>query len=237
MNDGGRSGSFFFWTFDQSVIIKTVTADEKRVLLNVLLPEYLKRLEGGDSALVRVLGMYMLCINHYSINVMLMQNVLLPTRPHAKFDIKGSRFQRQVMSPSAVTLPRPTMKDLDFFATHKSLSLSEEDAQVLMRRLTGDVKMLAGLGLMDYSLLVAVYSQSDEVSFDSPYFYCNCSCVGLSYRIALIDIMQAYNFAKRAENCLKQVVYRVPQIELSSVSPEMYAVRFLKVIRSALNSL
>lgn len=38
-NDGGRSGSFFFFTQDQQFLVKTMTAAERRTLLQML-PHY-----------------------------------------------------------------------------------------------------------------------------------------------------------------------------------------------------
>jgi 1-phosphatidylinositol-4-phosphate 5-kinase len=196
-------------------------------------------MEGGDSQFIKVIGLYMLCINHYAINLIVMENALVPnSNPLMKFDIKGSRFNRQALKhPDATpttSLSKLTLKDLDFYALYKSLKLSPQDAEKLMRRLTEDVAVLARLGLMDYSLLIAVYYEHDEQDFESAYFYRKNSNEGLSYRLALIDITQLYNFSKRTENCLKHVLYRIPYSELSSVNPEYYATRFLEACKAIL---
>mmetsp|Transcript_13546 Transcript_13546/g.25523 ORF Transcript_13546/g.25523 Transcript_13546/m.25523 type:complete len:661 (-) Transcript_13546:3658-5640(-) len=234
---GGRSGSFIYRTFDKFFIVKTVTPEEKRTFLNLLLPHYVKRIGEGNTQFVRVLGIYMLCINHYSINLMIMENVLIPQASLLmKFDLKGSKFQRQVLKQpnEALSISKITLKDVDFQNIYKSLKLSDEDAERLMFRLEGDVRMLESLGMMDYSLLVAVYYEHEETDYGSPYFYRKKSSEGLSYRIALIDITQAYDFTKRSENCLKRTLIRVPPDELSSVSPDQYASRFLTACRTIL---
>eukprot|EP00359_Climacostomum_virens_P005124 CAMPEP_0204917980 /NCGR_PEP_ID=MMETSP1397-20131031/15693_1 /ASSEMBLY_ACC=CAM_ASM_000891 /TAXON_ID=49980 /ORGANISM="Climacostomum Climacostomum virens, Strain Stock W-24" /LENGTH=634 /DNA_ID=CAMNT_0052091029 /DNA_START=689 /DNA_END=2595 /DNA_ORIENTATION=+ len=236
---GGRSGSFIYRTFDKFFIVKTVTPEEKRTFLNLLLPHYVKRIGEGNTQFVRVLGIYMLCINHYSINLMIMENVLIPQASLLmKFDLKGSKFQRQVLKQpnEALSISKITLKDVDFQNIYKSLKLSDEDAERLMFRLEGDVRMLESLGMMDYSLLVAVYYEHEETDYGSPYFYRKKSSEGLSYRIALIDITQAYDFTKRSENCLKRTLIRVPPDELSSVSPDQYASRFLTACRTILVS-
>ena len=43
-NDGGRSGSFFFFSQDKQFLVKTMTTGERKTLLNML-PSYIKHLQ------------------------------------------------------------------------------------------------------------------------------------------------------------------------------------------------
>jgi hypothetical protein len=56
--DGGRSGMFFFFNFDKTLIIKTITSTELSVLRGRIEKyfEYLKKNE--SSLIVKILGLY-----------------------------------------------------------------------------------------------------------------------------------------------------------------------------------
>jgi hypothetical protein len=134
-------------------MLKTITSSEKLSLLNRLLPKYFERVISGDSALVRILGVFQVqCVGNYCTNLVLMENVSLQTRVSEVFDLKGSSYQRNShdLSSSSVGL------DINFNFEIGSLALDPEDAQRLFRRVSQDSLMLASSNVMDYSLLVTV---------------------------------------------------------------------------------
>ena len=55
-NTGGRSGSFFYFTSDNRFIIKSITKDERQVLLGRFLKEYFSKIH--DSLLAQIYGVY-----------------------------------------------------------------------------------------------------------------------------------------------------------------------------------
>lgn len=59
-DDGGKSGSFFFFTEDKKFIIKTMTNSEKKTLLRMLpsMTEFIMK-TGGKSLISRIYGLYM----------------------------------------------------------------------------------------------------------------------------------------------------------------------------------
>lgn len=61
-NDGGRSGSFFFFTQDQQFLVKTMTTTERKTLLQML-PNYVKHLrqlksQNQSSLIAPILGTF-----------------------------------------------------------------------------------------------------------------------------------------------------------------------------------
>jgi hypothetical protein len=56
--DGGRSGMFFFFNFDKTLIIKTITSTELSVLRGRI-EEYFNYLKRHESSLiVKIMGLY-----------------------------------------------------------------------------------------------------------------------------------------------------------------------------------
>ena len=55
---GGKSGSFFFFTEDRDLIIKTITKDEFFKYLQIL-PEFIEHLQSNPNSLIsRIYGLY-----------------------------------------------------------------------------------------------------------------------------------------------------------------------------------
>mmetsp|Transcript_28970 Transcript_28970/g.51794 ORF Transcript_28970/g.51794 Transcript_28970/m.51794 type:complete len:516 (-) Transcript_28970:47-1594(-) len=220
---GGSSGAFMYTSHDSKFVLKTITTQEKLVLLNKLLTLYLSRLQTQDSALVRVLGVFQVqCVNNYSTNLVLMENIFADAKVLRKFDLKGSLYNRETKSATSIG------KDVDFLKSVGSLSLIEEDAETLLRRVERDSEMLLSEGLMDYSLLVGVCE--DRSRFPSNYSY-RSTKEGEVYLIALIDFLQEYNTSKRLENFFKVKVRRAKHEEVSSVEPVLYRERFINFVK------
>jgi hypothetical protein len=217
---GGRSGAFVYTTYDGKLVIKTISTEEKLTLLNRLLPGYLERAMTGDSALVRVLGVFQVqCVGNYATNLLLMHNVSLTK--HCRYDLKGSTYSRATLDISSLSVGL----DTNFLNEVGRLDLDPQDAEKLVRRVTLDSAMLSSKNVMDYSLLVTV--SSGEPCAHQPHYIYRSSRKGPVYLIAVIDILQDYNFRKKAETLWKVKVLRVPLSSLSSVEPEFYAARLL----------
>jgi len=232
---GGSSGAFIYLTHDKRFLIKTITVEEKLVLLNTLLPGYLERLFSSDSALVRILGVFLIqCVGNYSTNVVLMENVSSCEEKLSVFDLKGSLHARK----SKVSSQLDVKKDCNFIDELGTIDLRPDEAAKLLSRLNRDVEMLSSLNIMDYSLLVTI-CKGDVPSFINPGYVYQGNHKNEFYLIALIDVLQIYNFSKKAETFWKTKVKRVNLRELSSVESKMYAQRFLnfaaQVMRSSLN--
>lgn len=94
----GASGSFFYFTVDQVYMIKTLTYDEHRFLLEIL-PQYTDYMERNPRSLIcRFFGMYAIRLYGHTEYVVVMNNVLrVPGGLHKIdeiYDLKGSRINR-----------------------------------------------------------------------------------------------------------------------------------------------
>jgi len=74
----GRSGSFFFFSYDNKLLIKTISPSEKETLLKMLDPmiEHIQKSQ-NQSLLARIYGLYQIKTNIFdSMTVIVMQNIL-----------------------------------------------------------------------------------------------------------------------------------------------------------------
>lgn len=214
-------------------MIKTIKSHEKVVFLRKMLPGFKDRVQSGDSMLVRIYGMYMLCVGSYSINLVVMENILYGTEASLlKFDLKGSRYRRKVMKHNKplLTTHSRVFKDVDFENSLAKLYLSKPDIKRLNALLAHDVAYLQSQGVMDYSLSVSLSRGQVDTASKSKYFFKKTDSDSDFYMIALIDFMQDFDARKRIESCFKRYVKRVPAAELSSVEPVAYARRFLNYV-------
>jgi 1-phosphatidylinositol-4-phosphate 5-kinase len=62
----GKSGSFFFFSFDNKFLIKTITSSEKNILLDML-DDYINHiiLTDNKSLLARIYGVFTIKSNYY----------------------------------------------------------------------------------------------------------------------------------------------------------------------------
>jgi hypothetical protein len=91
--------------------------------------------------------------------------------------------------------------------------------------------MLTDQNIMDYSLLVTVCI--GEVIVRPHYAYRSTSR-GCVYLIAMIDILQEYNWVKRVETFVKAKIRRIPLLSFSAVEPRLYSQRLLEFLKQIL---
>lgn len=91
----GRSGAFVFNTCDRKYLVKSMTSEEKSVLLE-LLPSYLRYLKWNPSTLLpRFLGFHAMKMYGQIFYFVVMGNILSTSEPiHRRYDIKGSWVDR-----------------------------------------------------------------------------------------------------------------------------------------------
>ena len=112
-----------------------------------------------------------------------------------------------------------------------------------MNVLQEDVNLLLRYGLMDYSLLMCIqknpnkdskmlFNEDKELDDLSRHRFMS-SCGRFIYRIGIIDYLQSYNMAKRAENFIKTRLLFKGDGDggISAVPPEAYAKRFMHSMR------
>jgi hypothetical protein len=56
--DGGRSGQFFFFNYDSTLIIKTINSNEMKVVREKMKDYYEHFMKNGNSLIVKIFGLY-----------------------------------------------------------------------------------------------------------------------------------------------------------------------------------
>lgn len=228
LNPGGASQSFLTSLGDTRFMIKTINKQEKDIFLKMLREYYYRIRNDPYSRLVRILGLYSIGSN--STLIILMENIVQFPQQGYIFDLKGSSFNRKVLTSEVIEAPHGSvMKDLDFKSFDFMLQLEHDTANQLKNSLKKDVSLLKRYGIMDYSLLLAIYDTKPE-SFNR---YTINSTSNYTYSLGIIDIFQQFNFRKKTEAEFKKVI---SSEGASSIDPISYARRFLEFIFTELFS-
>lgn len=102
--------------------------------------------------------MYRLTVDNVEHYLVVMRNVFSNhLKIHMKYDLKGSTVDREA-SQKEREKSAPTFKDNDFLKDGVKIHIGEEAKVKLMETLKADVNFLAGLHVMDYSLLLGVHN-------------------------------------------------------------------------------
>ena len=240
----GRSGSFFFYSHDRKFIIKTISAEEKNTLLDIL-HDYFNYIKDHNSTLMtKIYGIYTVVIkNASSVNVILMQNLFgcSPIHIQRMFDLKGSSVQRKTKNVQNWKRDQ-VLKDLDYQwltkVERKLINFKEEDILEIKNNLINDIGFYKRLSLMDYSLLFIIIDFPNNIDpdynqimgfLDDPKYKGHVYKSGNEkyiYIVGIIDYLQKYNFKKKMEHCIKGIVYGKEKNMVSAVEPEYYGKRF-----------
>lgn len=166
---GGKSGEFFFFSFDNKLIIKTMTSDELRVILEILSRYHKHHIhDNPKSLLAKIYGIFTFQRDNDPdpVHLIMMRNVngWPGNCVVRKYDLKGSTFARQVekrKNASRDSLsPEETYKDIDFLNYDQSFFIKQELKSVILDVIHKDVQFLKGCGIIDYSLAVYMIDKS-----------------------------------------------------------------------------
>ncbi|XP_073355699.1 phosphatidylinositol 4-phosphate 5-kinase 2 isoform X3 [Aegilops tauschii subsp. strangulata] len=162
LSSPGKSGSFFYLTQDERLMIKTVKKSEVKLLIRML-PSYHKHVKRYKNSLItRFYGVH--SVKPYGgqkVRFIVMGNLFCSEhRIHRRYDLKGSSYGRKSDRFEEETGDATTLKDLDLnFAFRMQRPLYKE----LHEQLRRDCAFLESEGIMDYSLLVGVHFCDDIV--------------------------------------------------------------------------
>lgn len=144
----GRSGSFFFFSHDRKLIIKSMSSEELRVFLERL-PAFRDHYQQNqNSMLAKIFGVFTVNTRYMKkVHVMLMENTIQLKNANLMthiFDLKGSSFQRLVKGDNLS--PSTTLKDenwLQFNGPNRAaVKFSKEDKARLVKAVTVDIQFL-----------------------------------------------------------------------------------------------
>jgi len=151
-----KSGQFFFYSHDGRYVIKTQTAGESKFLRRIL-PHYVQYMSKcPHNFLTHFYGMYRVKMRHLRRNVhfVIMRSVFDTEKEvHKIWDLKGSIQGRFAKEGETV------YKDLDIKNEGRKLTVGPKKRKLILDQLTNDASFLAGLRIMDYSLLLGVHSR------------------------------------------------------------------------------
>eukprot|EP00941_MAST-03F_sp_MAST-3F-sp1_P006164 g6164.t1 len=250
----GKSGMLFWKTADSKYTIKTV----KRLELDVmrrLLPKYyehmyMTRRRDQESLLCRFLGLYRIRVKALGDELILvvMENVFLTNDPRItisqKYDLKGSSKNRIISE--AELKAGATGKDHNFIANVGKLSIGAPAKTCLITTLRNDATFLERANIVDYSLLLGISEHEANVpcSQRTGSHVIRSLCKKKTYFMAVIDLLQSYNFKKKFETTIKAPSTLVASRSnrdtlleasgISSVPPEIYSKRFIEFLSNCM---
>ncbi|OMJ93156.1 hypothetical protein SteCoe_3977 [Stentor coeruleus] len=231
---GGRSDSFIYSTYDNKFIIKTIKKSEAKLFLNRFLPTYLSRVHNSSSKLSRIYGAFK--VYPQKQYVILMENILYNKDKSLIFDIKGSKLDREVKNildpknPPVGTI----MKDINFIKFEYRFDIENIVKESIIESLIQDFLVLKDAGIMDYSILLGICKEiqhEEEVELNR---YSLKMKNGDIVSIGIIDLLQVYNLSKFSEKSVKAIFNKKENI--SSANPEDYFMRICQFTREIFSS-
>jgi hypothetical protein len=219
LSSEGKSGAFFYFTADGRFVIKTITKEEKRLIVAILPSyyEYVSAEENRNTLITRIYGVHSLYVKKNSttwlpfgkrkpkLYFLVMSNLFATEQEiHRRYDLKGSWIGRRAKKGDSAVV----FKDLNFKDEGMKIILGPHRAPFIAQ-VERDARWLASHNLLDYSLLIGVHEiASDEDLAISGEYECVLSADGQkAYYIGIIDILTEYNAIKRAENVAKTIQY------------------------------
>ncbi|CAD8115621.1 unnamed protein product [Paramecium sonneborni] len=240
--DGGKSGAFILFTFDNKLLIKTINEQELLVIRQNL-GSYFLHLYENDSLISPIYGIFKFELQNglESKIFIVMRNALqIPSNYVIRtYDLKGSEYQRKVLKSDDCKrdLKKTTLKDIDFKEEEVKLYIPENIKDQLKNSLIKDSEFFQKLNIMDYSLLIikmnwSFYSKDEK---DIPSFFnSKLSCIpsvkekGIYYHIAIIDYLQIWNAEKKIEQVTKLAINVNKDLDISAKNPQEYTKRFIE---------
>jgi 1-phosphatidylinositol-3-phosphate 5-kinase len=220
---GGKSNVYFAKSLDERFIVKQVTKTEL-VSFEEFAPEYFKYLtdslnSGSPTCLAKILGIYQVSVKHLKggketkMDLMVMENLFYKRNISRVYDLKGSARSRYNSDTSGVN---KVLLDTNLLEALRSnpIFLGSKAKRSLERAVWNDTSFLAGVDVMDYSLLVGVDEESSELV------------------IGIIDFMRQYTWDKHLETWVKAsgILGGPKNASPTIISPKQYKRRFRKAM-------
>ncbi|XP_076228988.1 1-phosphatidylinositol 3-phosphate 5-kinase fab1 isoform X2 [Nomia melanderi] len=219
---GGKSGSSFCKSRDDRFIIKEMSRLEMQIFLNFA-PNYFAYMEKCQQTkqptlLGKIVGVYRVSFKNNTTNaalrtsVLVMENLFYNRTITDKFDLKGSVRNRLVNPDDMCHEGELVLLDENLLnmSCDSPLYIRSHSKAVLNRAIEQDTKFLADNSVMDYSLLVGLEPNSDELV------------------LGIIDYIRTFTWDKKLETMVKKSGILGGQGKLPTIiSPEEYRARFI----------
>ncbi|KAL3632853.1 hypothetical protein CASFOL_025837 [Castilleja foliolosa] len=210
-------------TLDGRFIVKQVTKTELESFIKFA-PRYFEYVSesigsGFPTCLAKMFGVYEVTSKHLKngketkMYVVVIENVLFGRNPSRLYDLKGSSRSRYNPDPSGsnkVLLDQNLIEEMPT----SPIFVGNESKRLLERAIWNDTAFLASIDVMDYSLLVGVDDEKNELVF------------------GIINIMRQYTWDKHLETWFTgSGIFGGPKNTLPTiVNPKDYKKRFRKAM-------
>ncbi|KAI9511722.1 hypothetical protein F5148DRAFT_1168306 [Russula earlei] len=242
---GGKSGSAFLKTLDDRFIAKEMSRTEFQTMESFA-PAYFAYMSSAVSAnrptlLAKVFGCYKISFKKSSkdkpsgrwkstqMNFIVMENLFYDRRFSKIYDLKGSTRNRHVKSTGR---ENEVLLDENLVQTaHLApFYLREHSKRILRGALYNDSKFLSDINVMDYSLVVGVDSQNNELVVGIVGTYRPYRCLIKLLRPS--DYVRTYTLDKKLETWVKESAFLggAGKGEPTVVTPKLYRQRFVSAM-------
>lgn len=217
---GGKSGSTFLKTVNDQFILKEMSKLELQSFLSIA-DDYFSYIEKSyhdnkPSLLSIIFGIYRIVYTDSTTKssseyyFMVMRNLFYKRNISQRFDLKGSVRNRLVNTDDPDNTEHVLMdENLLRITGEHPLFIHQSSKQILNECINSDSKFLTSISVMDYSLLVGVDKENQELV------------------LGIIDYVRPFTWDKKIERVVKSVVStELPTI----VEPELYRERFCEAM-------
>ncbi|KAH7423845.1 hypothetical protein KP509_12G076900 [Ceratopteris richardii] len=220
---GGKSNVFFAKTSDDRFVVKQITKTELDSFM-IFAPEYFKYVyealgTRSPTCLAKILGIYQVTVKHvkggkeFHRDLMVMENLLYGRHITRIYDLKGSlrsRYNADATGNDAVLLDQNLLEALQT----NPIFISSKAKRLLERAVWNDTAFLASVDVMDYSLLVGVDEDRQQLV------------------LGIIDFMRQYTWDKHLETWVKAsgILGGPKNAAPTVISPKQYKKRFRKAM-------
>ncbi|KAI9286432.1 hypothetical protein BC943DRAFT_321970 [Umbelopsis sp. AD052] len=217
-SSGGKSGSAFLKTTDDRFLIKQMSRYEMDAFLRFA-PAYFQYMSRAffhelPTVLAKIFGFYSIGFKNAAtgksmrMDVLIMENLFYQRNVKKIFDLKGSMRNRHVQSTgkdNEVLLD----ENLVEFIYQSPLFIRSHAKETLRASLHNDTLFLYKLDVMDYSLLVGIDEEQQELV------------------VGIVDFMRTFTWDKKLESWVKESgILGGGGKEPTIVSPKTYRIRF-----------
>ncbi len=157
----GKSGSFFYFSYDGKYLMKTIPESEFLKFKEMLMDYYNYMYENPKTLLQRFFGLYMCIFDDVKMYFVVMNNVFnTPLKIHYKYDLKGSTYKRMSRKCKEINYTGYNfdiaMKDNDYTDRQEKIYLSSQYKRMLFEEAKRDSTFLSRHNINDYSFLIGV---------------------------------------------------------------------------------
>ena len=157
----GKSGSFFYFSYDGKYLMKTIPESEFLKFKEMLRDYYTYMYNNPKTLLQRFFGLYVCIFDDIKMHFVVMNNVFnTPLKVHYKYDLKGSTYKRMSRKCKEINYSNYNfdiaMKDNDYTDRKEKIYLSSHYKHMLFDEAKKDSKFLSDHNINDYSFLIGV---------------------------------------------------------------------------------